>query len=91
MTVESVTCRCLQNIHVAMKNFHVLFWLGIMLKNLYRRWLGVLSGSSELEVWHSLDRFGKIRWHVYDFSSGRSAYLNSEAEVRRWLDERYYQ
>lgn len=34
---------------------------------------------------------GQTIWHLYDPMTQRRATLASEAEVRRWLDTRYYQ
>jgi hypothetical protein len=35
-------------------------------------------------------RSGSSYWTVYDHFLGRRVYFNSEAEVRQWLDRRYY-
>lgn len=65
-----------------------------------REWLrfdGLRSRLSDF-YWHANDpkirerhdRQGNVWFDVYDPVSGRSALLNSEAEVRAWLDTRYY-
>lgn len=56
-------------------------------------------------LWHSLHAFAKRlvagdqprislrgcdRWHVYDPVTGRRASLESEDEVRKWLERRFY-
>jgi hypothetical protein len=33
---------------------------------------------------------GEQRWYIYDPFNGKTAYLNSEVEVREWLDQRYH-
>ena len=50
-----------------------------------------LVAGNELEIWQSRDRHGNLLWNVHDPRSGRSAQLDSEQEVRIWLEERYYQ
>lgn len=50
-----------------------------------------LAGGNEIEIWQSRDRHGNLLWNVHDPRSGRSAQLDSEQEVRIWLEERYYQ
>ncbi len=36
------------------------------------------------------DCFGNTYFRIYDPIGDRNIYLNSEAEVRWWLDKRYY-
>jgi len=48
-----------------------------------------LAGGNKLEIWQSRDRHGNLLWNVRDRLSGRSAQLDSEREVRIWLEERY--
>lgn len=47
-------------------------------------------GSNELRVWQSYDRFGNNWWHAYDPVTGRHTSVNSEAELRVWIETRYY-
>jgi hypothetical protein len=44
----------------------------------------------EPEVRQTLDRAGQPWWTVYDPLTGQTAYLESEAEVQIWLEERLY-
>lgn len=46
--------------------------------------------NSEPKVWEQKDRQGNIYFRVYDPIRDRHIYFNSEAEVRYWLDKRYY-
>lgn len=46
--------------------------------------------NSEPKIWEKKDRFGKTYYRIYDPISDRNIYLNSEAEVRWWLDKHYY-
>lgn len=54
--------------------------------------LGFESSFSpaEPEIQQTLDRTGHVWWKVYDPLSGQTAYLESEADVHIWLEERLY-
>jgi hypothetical protein len=45
----------------------------------------------EPHIVQKCDRSGNTYWRVYDPISGSHCSLNSEQEVRSWLDTRYYQ
>jgi hypothetical protein len=45
----------------------------------------------EPQIMQKSDRFGNKYWQVYDPISGSYCSLNSEQEVRLWLDNCYYQ
>lgn len=62
-----------------------------ILKNIWQQFLGAMARGNEPRVWQRRDRTGKTWWHGYDPVSGRSTCLASEAEMRMWLEERYYQ
>jgi hypothetical protein len=52
-------------------------------------WLeGNSTALKEPEIWQTLGRDGTLWWHVYDPMTGRTADLESEEEVRIWLEER---
>lgn len=55
-----------------------------------QRLVAVMAKEQELQVWQSSDRSGKTWWHGYDPVTGRSVCRDSEAEMRIWLEERYY-
>ncbi|WP_404789863.1 hypothetical protein [Altericista sp. CCNU0014] len=46
--------------------------------------------TSEPKVSHKRDRQGHLYYQVYDPLSGVSASFGSEAEIRAWLEQRYY-
>lgn len=50
-----------------------------------------IFNSDEPNIHQSRDRFGNVFWTVYDPITGCKLYFESEAEVRIWLDRRYYQ
>ncbi len=49
--------------------------------------INVLNSSDEPKVWTSKDWFGQTVWNVYLPQSGQTIRLNSEEEVRVWLEE----
>lgn len=51
----------------------------------------LINHASELKVWQSRDRKGHTWWNAYDPTTGNSISLDSEAEMRMWIEERYYQ
>lgn len=50
-----------------------------------------LTKEPELRVWQTRDRRGQISWNAYDPKSGQSVRLASEAEMKMWIEQRYYQ
>jgi hypothetical protein len=49
-----------------------------------------LTSGDELQVWTKRDRYGKITWQAYDPISDRRVVRESEAEMRAWVEKRYY-
>lgn len=49
-----------------------------------------LHGWAEPRVHHRRDRQGKAHYEVYDPVSRQRFHCESEAEVRAWLEQRYY-
>lgn len=47
-------------------------------------------GSNELRVWQTYDRYGNNWWHAYDPLTGRCNCVESEAEMRVWIEKCYY-
>jgi hypothetical protein len=46
--------------------------------------------SSELKVFERCDHHGNLYYQVYDPLNRTSASFGSEAEIRAWLEQRYY-
>jgi len=61
------------------------------INNICERIVTAIAHANELQVWQTRDRFGNTSWHAYDPATGSSTCLNSEAEMRMWIEERYYQ
>ncbi|MCL1471899.1 hypothetical protein [Argonema antarcticum] len=51
---------------------------------------GIVSGK-DLRVWQKSDRSGNTEWHAYDPATGRSTCVASDAEMRMWIEQQYYQ
>lgn len=49
-----------------------------------------LINDHEPQIWTTTDHYGTIYWHAHDPVSDRSVTLASEAEMRAWLEQRYY-
>ncbi|HIK18575.1 MAG TPA: hypothetical protein IGS53_25280 [Leptolyngbyaceae cyanobacterium M33_DOE_097] len=49
--------------------------------------VNVMTTSDEPKIWTSTDWFGHIWWNVYFPRTGQTVRLNSEEEVRIWLEE----
>jgi Cdc6-like AAA superfamily ATPase len=60
------------------------------LKRIVQRFVQFLSSGNEPEIWTKTDRYGNIIWQAYDPISRRSVSRRSEAEMREWLEQRYY-
>ncbi|NJO80398.1 MAG: hypothetical protein HC827_19070 [Cyanobacteria bacterium RM1_2_2] len=42
----------------------------------------------EPRVWQSSDpHTGQSRWHLYNPETGKTSHLNSESEIRQWLEQ----
>lgn len=52
--------------------------------------VSILSRETELQVWQTCDRQGNTWWHAYDPATGKSIRLPDEAEMRIWIEQRYY-
>ncbi|NJL85413.1 MAG: hypothetical protein HC886_04690 [Leptolyngbyaceae cyanobacterium SM1_1_3] len=48
-----------------------------------------LLQTTEVQVWQSRDRSGKLWWCAYDPATGRSLHQVTEAEICCWLERRY--
>lgn len=46
--------------------------------------------SNEPRIWTTTDCYGTTSWHVYDPVRDVKASLESEDEMRAWLERRYY-
>jgi len=61
---------------------------------LRRAWQQLIEsfvGSNELRIWQTYDCFGNNWWHAYDPVTGRYTSVDSEAEMRVWIEHRVFQ
>lgn len=68
------------------KNRKLFSWLNRIGQHLAT----ALFQGQEPKIWQSTDRFGQTWWHAYDPVKDRFVSRDSEAEMRIWLEERYY-
>ncbi|MFB2833170.1 hypothetical protein [Floridanema evergladense] len=61
-----------------------------LINNICERFVTLINHASELKVWQTSDRKGHTWWNAYDPTTGNSISLDSEAEMRMWIEERYH-
>ncbi|WP_199330526.1 hypothetical protein [Microcoleus sp. FACHB-68] len=62
----------------------------LIFKTVWQRLFVWLASGHELRVWKTSDRNGETGWHAYDPTTGRSICVASDAEMREWIERRYY-
>lgn len=55
-----------------------------------RVWQTLTIANDEPQVWQVSNRTGGFHWRVYDPMTNYSGSFATEAEVRQWLEQRYY-
>lgn len=61
-----------------------------VLKRTSQRLMRLFVGSNELRVWQTYDRSGQTWWHGFDPMTGRSISVDTEEQMRIWIEQRYY-
>ncbi len=61
------------------------------LKKIRQGLMQVFVGSNDLRIWQTYDRFGNNWWNAYDPLTGRNTCVESEAEMRAWIEQHYHQ
>jgi hypothetical protein len=64
--------------------------LGDNIKGAWDHFVQFVTSGNELQVWRTRDRRGTTLWHVYDPVTGANREFGSEADVRVWIEDRYY-
>ena len=64
--------------------------LGSVLKQVLQALIQLFANGDELKIWITTDYQGNKSWHAYDPVSDRSTIQSSEAELRAWIEQRYY-
>lgn len=62
-----------------------------ILSKITERLAAVFLSSSELRIRQICSRTGEVHWEVYDPMTEQAHVFASEAEVRCWIEQRYYQ
>ncbi|MBD0306716.1 MAG: hypothetical protein ICV80_00790 [Microcoleus sp. T1-bin1] len=65
-----------------------VFWA---INHIGQFFLSVVAGDDSLRIWQICDRDGNTWWHGCDRATGRSTCVETEDEMRAWLDRRYCQ
>lgn len=60
------------------------------LSRMLERLLKSFIGSDELQVWQTKDCYGNNWWHAYDPVTSRHTVVDSEEQLRAWIEQRYY-
>lgn len=60
------------------------------LKGFFQRLLQFFVGANDLRIWQTSDRLGHKWWHAYDPATGRRTSVDSETEMRAWIEQHYY-
>ncbi|GAB4446177.1 MAG: hypothetical protein OHK0035_40420 [Cyanobacteria bacterium J069] len=68
-------------------NAKVSFWMNEIWKAIAHR----LTASGELQIRKVKTRSGELIWQIDDPITGYRTKLQTEAEVRIWLDQRFHQ
>ncbi|MGL4618325.1 hypothetical protein [Chroococcidiopsis sp.] len=55
-----------------------------------QRLFALLFQSNELQVKQRRDRQGNTWWQAFDPTTNQSTSFGSEAEMRSWIEQRYY-
>jgi hypothetical protein len=56
---------------------------------LWKNFVNTLLRDAEPKIWRKRDRKGNLFFQVYDPKTGQVARLDSEHEIRIWIEERY--
>jgi hypothetical protein len=59
-------------------------------KAITEKLIQALTRGHELQVWQKKDRNGNAYWQAFDPKTRKSTSLSSEAEMRIWIEQRYY-
>jgi hypothetical protein len=61
----------------------------MQLRHLWNGFVNAISRNLEPEITEKHDRLGHTYFQVYDPANHKTSTLNSEQEVRAWLDQRH--
>jgi hypothetical protein len=55
-------------------------------KKLWQNAIAPSAEEAELRIWQEKDRQGRLHWHVFDPSTGKSVSCASELEMLSWIE-----
>lgn len=64
--------------------------LAAALKEAGQAFVNFLASGNDLRIW-TRQRHGHLIWHVYDPMTEHRQQFSSEADLRSWLENRYYE
>ena len=64
---------------------------GQKLLQLRQIWLSTITHRNQVRIWQLSPGTGNSNWNVYDPLTNKIYGFDTEAEVRIWLEQRYYQ
>ena len=73
-----------------LNNSKIKLQLLAIVKSLSQLFISFLTNGDEPRIWTTTDRNGNTAWNAYDPVSDRTTSLNSESEMRIWIEQRYY-
>ncbi len=62
-----------------------------LINSIWKYIVTAMANGHEPRIWKSTDRAGNTWWHGYDPITDQTVCLDSEVEMRVWIEERYYQ
>ncbi len=65
--------------------------VGTLLHQIYQSLLKTVVNKPDIKIWRVSNQKGELHWRVYNPMNEQTGYFNSEAEVRAWLEQRYYE
>ena len=68
--------------------FPIKSYLSGMLEKFWQSAVSHLAGQMEPQVWQKTDKYGNTYWRAYD-PANDSYFSGSEADMRRWIEQRY--
>jgi hypothetical protein len=57
-----------------------------LVKELWQNAIAPPAEEPELKMWQKKDRQGRLHWHVFDPSTGKSVSFASELEMLSWIE-----
>ncbi|MBD1997602.1 hypothetical protein H6G00_13360 [Leptolyngbya sp. FACHB-541] len=91
MKQQSVNYQTLEAVIHSASDKHRKLSLTSNIARLWNRIVESIIAINELKIYPLTSRSGIGYWVIYDPLLARRVFFNSEAEVREWLDRRYYE